>query len=703
MINNQKRMEKGKEQKVIERIHEIAKKLKSEGGSFTRSDLAYELKSFGIESDSHEITKLVWQAWNTFGKSKDIENAFTNNAGNQSLVDMYQASAAIDNSDISTALKIIHKELSESDAALALLSKEVESALSGVAERMGTSAASVIKGTAGVERVKKDAETAFEKYTQMVNAYESARCNVQETILVFTELRNDITRLYRQYAMALTDVFGNSIKSVSPDLFDFEKVEWLDVQGMLKQIELQYTSVSTRCSSLMNEIESSFRTTIQSSLENYRVLNDKQAGLLLAGINMLGHYLDASSKTAEMSSELIQLRSDMRRDATHIKGDVLRLAKIYKSMNDVSIPQAELFYRYAGRLLEGEVSKIIESLYKTEKSSRLKEERETLLQQMQELERQISDANSNISYFENTISECETILSNLHTSYNEARESRPKKPMALVNLLTFGNANKTYNRDLYEWNCRSGQLVKRYEDLKVDLKLDNEDLQVNRDVLERCVSDYEKAKRRLSTINQELLDEVKASPEVKQQMIRHLKDMVKLLHVSKSIAETKLDEKDIHVVSVKDLGSLSLPEKVEHNIDLMTQVINDQIPAINNKVSDIVASGFSEVVSADNLPIESAVNVFQQWVKVAALAREDAKSEKYYAEQMEQLKVEFQMSMQQIDNRSAFLRDVAAKVNTACSDDEIKQGLFSLTGTDDEEWSDSDWEAFLSGDKELQI
>lgn len=691
------------EQKIIERIHEIARKLRSEGETLTRSDLAYELKPLIDGQDSQEITKLVWKAWETFGKSKDIENAFTNNAGNQSLVDMYQASAAIDNSDISTALKIIHKELTESDAALALLSRKVESALSGMEERMGASAVSVLKGTAGVERVKKEAESAFDRYTQLVNAYEAARCNVQETLLVFTELRNDVVRLYRKYAMALTDIFGDSIRSISPELFDFDKVEWLDVQGMLKQIELQYTSVSTRCSTLMNEIESSFRTTIQSSLDNYRVLNNKQAGLLLAGVKILGHYLDANSKTSEMSSELIQLRNDMRRDATHIKGDVMRLAKIYKSMNDVSIPQAELFYRYAGKLLEGDMSKIIDSLYTTEKSCQLKKERESLLLQLQELERQISDANSNISYFENTICECETILANLHTGYTDAIESRPQKPMALVNLFTFGNANKTYNRDLYEWNSRSGQLVKRYENLKVDLKLDKEDLQANRDMLEKYVSDYERVKRHLSTTNQELLRDVKASPEIKQQMIRHLKDVVKLLQVSKSIAETKLDEKDMHVVSITDLGSLTLPKKLEHNIDLMAQVINDQMPVINERVNAIVTGGSSSEVCIDNLPIERAVNVFQQWVKVAALAKEDAKSEKYYGEQLELLKDEFQKSMKQIDDKSAFLRDVATKVNTACSDDEIKQGLFSLTGSHEIEWNDAEWDDFLSGKKELRI
>lgn len=695
------------EQKIFERIYEIARKLRSDGETLTRSDLAYELKPLKVGQDSQEITRLVWKAWETFGKSEDIENAFTNNAGNQSLVGMYQASAAIDNTDISTALIIIHKELTESDAALALLSRKVESALSGMEERMGASAVSVLKGTAGVERVKKEAESAFDKYTQMVNAYETARCNVQDTILVFTELRNDVTRLYRQYAMALTDVFGESIKSVSPELFDFNKVEWLDVHGMFKQIELQYTSVSTRCSTLMNEIESSFKTTVQTSFDNYRLLDNKKTGLLLAGINMLGHYMDASSRTAEMSTELMHLRNDMRRDATHIKGDVMRLAKIYRSMNDVSIPQAELFYRYAGRLLEGDTAKIIESLYKTDNCRQLKEEREALLQQLKDLERQISDANSNISYFENNICESEAILGSLQSSYDAAKKSQPQKPMALVNILTLGNANRTYNRDLYEWDCKSGQLVKRYEDLKVDLKLDKEDLKANRDALTRCVSDYEKVKKMLLRLNHKILGEVKASPEIKRQMIQRLKDVVKLLQLSKSIAETRLDDKDIHVVPVKDLGKFALPEEVEHNIDIMTQLINDQMPVVNENDNEdetaVVTSQYLSEEHVGNRTIESAVNVFSQWAKVSALAKEDAKSEEFYAEQLEQLKGEFQNSMQQIDDKSAFLRAVAAKVNTACSDDEIKQGLFSLLNVSDEEWSESDWDAFLSGDKELHI
>ena len=52
-------MEAKQEQKVLEKIYEIAKKLTIDGDVFTRSDLAYQLKSFNVDHDSNEITRLV--------------------------------------------------------------------------------------------------------------------------------------------------------------------------------------------------------------------------------------------------------------------------------------------------------------------------------------------------------------------------------------------------------------------------------------------------------------------------------------------------------------------------------------------------------------------------------------------------------------------------------------------------------------------
>lgn len=696
-------MEAKQEQKVLEKIYEIAKKLTIDGDVFTRSDLAYQLKSFNVGHDSNEITRLVWTAWEHFGQSKEIESAFTNNAGNQSLVKMYQTAALIDKSDVISALKVIHNELKESNDAIIELENEVARALSDIAVKNGTSIASVIKGTSGVERVKKEADVSFNQYTQMVNAYEAARCNVQETIIAFTELRNDVVKMYREYVMALTDIFGDKVKSIAPDLFDFDKIEWLDVQGMLNQIELQYTSLSSRCSTILGEIESGFQNSLQSSLDTYRALNSKQAGLIMAGISMLGHYLDASSKTAEMSSELMQLKGDMRRDATHIKGDIMRLAKIYKSLNDVIIPQAELFYQYAEKILGGEMSKVLNSLYESQESQALRTEREEMLLNLKDLERQIMDANSNISYFEDNIEECNTILKSLQHSYDLAISTRPMKPNIIVNLITLGHANTNYNRNLYEWNCTSGQLVKRYESLKVDVKLDREDLQTHIDTLNQCKSQYEKDKKRLDVLNKKLLDTVNASPDTKTKMLCHLKDTIKLLQVAKSIAESKLDEKDTHVVNIIDIENLRLPANVEQNIDLFAQMLGEHKTEIENKIQTNLVNQDGTPILDGNLPIDNAINAFQQWAKYAALADEDAKAKEHYETQLEQLKKEFKENLKLIDDKSAFVRDVAMKVKFACSDEEIKQGLFMLAAIDEKEWDNDDWDAFMAGNKELNI
>ena len=85
------------------------------------------------------------------------------------------------------------------------------------------------------------------------------------------------------------------------------------------------------------------------------------------------------------------------------------------------------------------------------------------------------------------------------------------------------------------------------------------------------------------------------------------------------------------------------------------------------------------------------------------MADEDAKAKEHYETQLEQLKKEFKENLKLIDDKSAFVRDVAMKVKFACSDEEIKQGLFMLAAIDEKEWDNDDWDAFMAGNKELNI
>lgn len=655
-------------------------------------------------------------------------------------------------------MSIVHKELRESETALNVLSDSLDAVAAGIAVATGSKAMSVITGTAGIEKIQKEASAAFSSYSELVNAYESARCNVQETVTAFVELRSDIISLLRKYVMALTDIFGDSIRTVEPQLFDFNRIEWLDVQGMLKQIELQYTTISSKCSTVMGEITDNFRASLESSVGSYKAMNSKEAGLIMAGLGMLGHYLDANTKTNQMKTEFLLLKDNMRRDATGIKADMLRLAKIFATLNNNSIPQAELFYAFAPKVLDKDVQSLIDACYATPESKKLIEEREALLRQSKELEHMMNDESANIIYFKDNIEESNSLLNSLHPKYSEAMAKKPTPPNFLVNMLTFGGAKKKYNRSIYEWDGTCGQLIQQYESLKVDVELNKEDQKTLETLYESHGKEYEKVTQRLSSINKKMLTEVNADNATKAKLLGSLKDIVKLLHLAKEISETKLDGKDLKAVAVKDFGSIALSENVNRNIEAFADTVLIAVDKSVNKsylsladeydgmqqiaqrksqkldelldstasknAKNVDMSKQKEIVTLQNdieaaqnnalkaqdqmaivdaLPTEQAIATLQSWLKYNATLANDKKSEEYYARQLEKLKADFQESMSKINDRAAFIRSIASQVKTTQSSDVIKQGLMALSELSQDEFSEQDWDDFLIGNKTITI
>ena len=126
---------------------------------------------------------------------------------------------------------------------------------------------------------------------------------------------------------------------VSPNLFDFKRIEWLDVDEMLKYVELEYNKLSENCAALMGHISESFRASLQNSLQAYKSVSNgnKSLGLAMAGLAMLDHYMDASERTNRLKSDLSVFQTSVKHDATRIKADMGRLMVICKTLNDVVI------------------------------------------------------------------------------------------------------------------------------------------------------------------------------------------------------------------------------------------------------------------------------------------------------------------------------------------------------------------------------
>ena len=722
---------------LYKKIIELANELAKSGSSFSRADLAYELKQQGVNTDSPELSRTVYEAWIDSGRNANIIKAFTNNAGNRSLVEAYQVAAASDNAEYNKILSITQHELQEADKAINSLGKDIEYALTDIAVNAGAGMVSILQGTAGVERIRKEAEVVYCKYTDLVNGYEEARYSIQETVSAFVELRSYISKVFREYSMALVDVFGDAVKVVSPHLFNFDSIEWLDVQGMLQQIDLQYTTVANRCSNLMSEISDSFRRSLESSVNTYRSFNSREAGLIMAGIGMLGHYMDSSARTNELKSDFMRLKNDMRRDATQIKADLMRLAQIYGTLNMTLIPQAEVFMRHSGKVLTNEVDYLLSSIYSNKEAAKLKEKRDALLEEMKMAERYMNDEKANIVYYEGNIEENKALLESLKGQYEDAVNSKPSRPFFLVNWLTLGSAERKYNRNFFNWNQACGPLVKSYEESMVDLDLDKKELAIQKKSFEKHQESYNRCKNELNGIARKMMSSISVNDEQKKQMLSHLKDIVALLHVAKSISESSLDNKLVSTVKIKDFGTLEIPSEVNDGIKTLTDIIGVSMPEIGNnvgkkvhkfvrsreedKIAGKVVSGNmskdkaiqafgrvdDEIPQVDDianaLPYKQTMDLLTQTMKLQALKVEEHKSEKFYAQQLSDLQKQFRESMSDVEDKSALLRKVIARINTASTPQQLKEGLMALTGTSANNWSDKDWDSFINGNKSLTI
>ena len=709
--------------RIYQKIYDIASQLLKENAVYTRADLAYELQEFGIKTDSFEIGMLVWEAYKRFNDNEAIRRSFYDNEKKDPLVDEYRTDYLIETNDIPSLFPLLQQKLTNGNHALSQLENIVTQTLREQTVSGSIGALNTLTGTQGVVKVKNEATAVFNLYSELVGNYDDAKHQIQAVTTDFVKLRGQICDTYRQYALVLTDAFGDSIKTVSPELFDFDSIEWLDVHGMLQNVKLDYDKINKKCSVLMSSITDSFAQSLKTASQSYKAAGSKQIGLVLAGLNMLSHYIDAGQKTAELKQDLLTLKNSVKHDVTLIKGDMGRLFVIYKTLNDLYIPQAEAFCRFSKQILSGEWQRLTQALYANTDIQPLKEERDEALESYKTLEREMTDEQLNIDYYTTRIEECRQLLDGMQTQYQQAKASKPEKPFFLTNLLTLGSANQKYNRDIYDWNQACAPVISQYEEMRTDVKLDSDELEQLQRHLNENKRMHQQLKEKLRRLNREIMSKISVSPDLQMKMLPHLESMVKLLRIAREIASCKLDNKLVKTVSISRQDT-ELPQELKQNLQLFTNTLREHV-AIDNEtakssfyaVSGEASTGseqptssenaneadFAQLSDAENAAIQNTVNLLESWSRLKAMQEQSAIAHQAYDKELEKLQEAFRSNLADIENRGIILRESLKKINTATSEEELKKGLLSLAQKEGESFSKEDWNEFLNGTKTIEL
>lgn len=709
--------------RIYQKIYDIASQLLKENAVYTRADLAYELQEFGIKTDSFEIGMLVWEAYKRFNDNEAIRRSFYDNEKKDPLVDEYRTDYLIETNDIPSLFPLLQQKLTNGNHALSQLENIVTQTLREQTVSGSIGALNTLTGTQGVVKVKNEATAVFNLYSELVGNYDDAKHQIQAVTTDFVKLRGQICDTYRQYALVLTDAFGDSIKTVSPELFDFDSIEWLDVHWMLQNVKLDYDKINEKCFTLMSSITDSFAQSLKTASQSYKAAGSKQIGLVLAGLNMVSHYIDAGQKTAELKQDLLTLKNSVKHDVTLIKGDMGRLFVIYKTLNDLYIPQAEAFCRFSKQVLSGEWQQLTQALYADTDIQSLKEERDEALESYKTLEREMTDEQLNIDYYTTRIEECRQLLDGMQTQYQQAQASKPEKPFFLTNLLTLGSAKQKYNRNIYDWNQACAPVISQYEEIRTDVKLDNDELEQLQRHLNENKRMHQQLKEKLRRLNREIMSKISVSPDLQMKMLPHLESMVKLLRIAREIASCKLDSKLVKTVSIARQDT-ELPQELKQNLQLFTNTLREHV-AIDNetaKSSFYAVSGeaptgseqptssgnaseadFAQLSDAENTAIQNTVNLLESWSRLKAMQEQSAIAHQTYDKELEKLQEAFRNNLADIDNRGVILRESLKKINTATSEEELKEGLLSLAQKEGESFSKEDWNEFLNGTKTIEL
>lgn len=721
-------------QKVYQAIKTIADELCKENKTYLRADLAFELKKYGIASDSSEVSKLVFDAYRYFHDNGNIAIAFVSNNSRTTLVAEYKLNDSLEQGNKEEeALKIAETELALSSSALEQLKEQVEQNLNLVLVKGTSKMADIVMGTNGVKDVRSKASTMFDKYTKMVEAYHYAEDSVRGNIEDFTSLRSDIGTVYRDYALKLIDIYGDSIKMVSPDLFDFKRIEWLDVDEMLKYVELEYNKLTEKCAALIGEISKSFRTSLQGSLQAYKSLSNgnKSLGLAMAGLTMLEHYMGASERANRLKSDLSVFQTSVKHDATRIKADMGRLLVICKTLNDVVIPKANVFLRYGEKLLASDLKATLDALYADETIRPLEEQRKCLLQQMKVLDMEMNDHLQNIDVYTSLINDITATLESKQGNYMDAKAKKPSKPFFLVNWITFGMANKNYYRNFAEWNAVCFPLVREYESYQVDLKLDKEELESHREEQTRIKNEYAKLSSELDKVSKEIRSKIVCSDDLKLKMLKHLRDMVAMLKLGREIMESKIDEKLVHTVDIPDYREAAkLPADVEQNLSQFTGMLADNLHADKNMAKNLLdgveaytkdhkkiegktaqqnkPAEYSEedlamTTEAMEQSLQKGIVLFESFAKLKAQQLNGKLASAAYDKELKKHADDFKREMAKIDNKSAYLREVFKRINLAGSEEERKQAMELMSDLSGYSLSEQEFLEFINGKKQIEL
>lgn len=735
-------------------IQDLSKRLTEEEAMYTRADLAYELKNYGFDMDSVDVTDAVWNAYLYYRKDKNILNAFRSNYSVDLLVpdSEVRENASEDRRYAST------KHLDKMAESFDELQKTLEANLtdlqefvnnpekrkgdpmqSGLVRRL-TRASEYIEGTKGLKDVQYQSKILQSGLNEICNSYTAGASTVKGATSYFSKLREELLAVYYKYSGILLDLYGDQIRAVEPELFDYNSISYLDVQTIVDGVLDELSSIQESSEMTVDYLTENANQIGAKAANTIKETNDWRGALIEGAFDLASHHLTAASETADLKRQFEKAKRKVLDTAVRIRADEGRLIEVFKVLNDLIIPKAIAFYRHADKVLSKEVDSILALVYSSEELRGLYQQREKLLDRLVHLNRSIEDADVHRALYERQVQERADYLEENLKDYQATVWNLPKRPSVLQRILTLDRASEQYNGilgSLYEDGTMD--FINNYICIKVEHQLTQNALEDQNALYNSCCEEINAINVELYQISQQIYQVLGSDKKLRQKFSSHLVPIVGLLRGARTVIELRLEEsltrpKEIKLTSEmfdvpgdiqKELNDMALLghgliDKTVESAYLqenMRKKLADGDPHRHELTDGAMTDGHQSdatQLAAENAAklarlarnaelAHKAVTLANEYAQLDLEKKQTKQATEEYTKEFERLKAEFQQHYAEIDDKADVIREALKVINTTDNRDSMVKGLLLLADLDVDSLTDEEMEDFLTGKKTIKL
>lgn len=511
-------------------------------------------------------------------------------------------------------------------------------------------------GTYGLGEIKDHIKSINRAVSNVRAQYWEIQDVLYDTVNKFIDYRQDVISVYNFYVHILLSLFGDRLRVVCPELFDFSKVEYLEIDSFYQFLSDHLSIVENFVNCKLNQQYDRIGRLNENVDMAYKV-GGKKAAAAFAFFDILQTYEEGKASQAEAKAQLSNVKRNADKLMATMSADLERMSLIMQSFTTYCIPSAIAVLQYGTSAFDDSITGLLsQALGSDSQAARV-------FSKWKSTNRRLFDLKESLEQEKQRRAELAGNAKAMNALFEHYKNEGTKNPARVARALTI-----IFTEDESDAKQKCTEIKSSINSVDADFKSD-------------CEKVYSKVH-----------DKLQLSIEAKEQV----KSMLDVVIAARQVIGLGVDDK------------LLAPQKIEEYF-CESVVSESQMNEFDNYMNSI-SSGVREVVKPSENPfsldnklcqvLDAGLHLAKATMELKRLEADNAIAVEDYQRQLADIRSQYAGLAIDADKKAELMRQIGARLVSSASTAEVCDAFEALSGN---KYDESEFDAFLSGNGDLSI